>query len=248
MKYFPLLDILKIPDTERLRKKSLLFLISLIAHHHEKLRNKGKAIDQNISMEKAFYSITMTRDEMKNKFGFSRRSIIQIRNELRSVFGSRIVVNAKRIVSVDRDYRQKYKDERFVPFVVHGCSFDKGGPEYVDGMFLEWNEKGNIEPIDAEEGVRKVDKRLLYHLDFEDEYKFKINPKGLILLDVPVKVVYDKNLETSEKLAVLWNIAIKARLGRQPTLTELEKQSGISERTFRKAKKRYPGLFKKQNS
>jgi predicted transcriptional regulator len=44
-------------------------------------------------------------------------------------------------------------------------------------------------------------------------------------------------------MAIIWNISLREKLDRQPKLREIEKESGITERTIRKAKKKYPQLF-----
>ena len=81
------------------------------------------------------------------------------------------------------------------------------------------------------------------YLNFEEQYTFKIFRYGKRSIDIPTKIIYDKNLTYSEKMAIVWNISLREKLGRKPKLKEIEKESGISERTIRKAKKRYPQLF-----
>jgi len=81
--------------------------------------------------------------------------------------------------------------------------------------------------------------------NYEEEYILKVFRDGRRIIDIPTKVIYDKNLSYSEKLSIVWNLSLREKLGRQPKLKEIEKESGISERTIRKAKKKYPRLFMK---
>jgi len=83
------------------------------------------------------------------------------------------------------------------------------------------------------------------YVDIENIYKFGVLKKGRNIINAPIKVIYDRNLTYSEKLSIIWNISLKEKLGRQPKQKEIEKESGISVRTVRKAKKKYPQLFSK---
>lgn len=81
------------------------------------------------------------------------------------------------------------------------------------------------------------------YCNYLKEYEFRVSRKKTKVIDFPVKIIYDKNLTYSEKMAIIWNISLREKLDRQPKLREIEKESGITERTIRKAKKRYPQLF-----
>ena len=87
-----------------------------------------------------------------------------------------------------------------------------------------------------------------YKKNYDREYVYGVKI-GLALnkrdtIPIPTRIIYDKNLATREKLAIIWNLSLKGKnTSRQPKLKEIEKASGISERTIRKAKKKYPQLF-----
>jgi hypothetical protein len=81
--------------------------------------------------------------------------------------------------------------------------------------------------------------------NYEEEYILKVFRDGRRIIDIPTKVIYDKNLSYSEKLSIVWNLSLREKLGRQPKLKEIERESGITARTVRKAKKKYPRLFMK---
>lgn len=79
--------------------------------------------------------------------------------------------------------------------------------------------------------------------NYENEYTLHVKRIGRGELHIPIRIIYDKQLTYSEKLAIVWNYSIKKRLGRQPSYGELERESGISKRTIRNAMDKYPKSF-----
>lgn len=85
------------------------------------------------------------------------------------------------------------------------------------------------------------------YLNFESKYLFVVPMKGRNIIYIPTKIIYEKNLTYSEKLAILYNLSLRTKHGSQPKLKEIEKESGISGRTIRKAKEKYPQFFMQSN-
>jgi hypothetical protein len=83
------------------------------------------------------------------------------------------------------------------------------------------------------------------YLNIEWQYEVRFRVKECKLYRIPTRIVYDKALTPSQKLAIIWNLCLKGAQNKQLTLKELEKKSGISERTIREAKRFYPELFSK---
>jgi len=75
------------------------------------------------------------------------------------------------------------------------------------------------------------------------EYHFELSAQGKKIIYIPTKIVYDNNLLYSEKMALIWNLCLRERHGRRPKIKEIEKESGITQRTIRKAKDKYPQFF-----
>lgn len=107
------------------------------------------------------------------------------------------------------------------------------------------------------EVIRIVSRKKVYNVNpmydwlrksqnYEEEYTLSIDRSRFGELYVPTKIIYDKKLTYSEKLAIVWNYSLKNRIGNQPSITKLAKESGISERTIRKAREKYPKLFTTQ--
>ena len=93
-------------------------------------------------------------------------------------------------------------------------------------------------------GVKyRYDARYVKSFDHEFKYTIRIRKKEIKIIKIPTAIIYDKDLPTKEKLSILWSISIKEKLGRLPRLKEIEKESGISEKTIRKAMAKYPQLF-----
>ncbi len=114
-----------------------------------------------------------------------------------------------------------------------------------------WRIRDDIElkklPIEIEcknvfkRGVKyPYEKRFKKQFDHEFFYRFCMGKGDFI--KIPTSIIYAKDLTTKEKLAILWNISLEDRDGRLPRLKEIEKESGISEKTIRKAMKKYPQL------
>lgn len=78
--------------------------------------------------------------------------------------------------------------------------------------------------------------------DHEFGYDLKVEKRGKIIL-IPTSIIYDKNLTTKEKLSILWYLSLKEKFGRPPRIKELEKASGISDKTIGKALKKSPQLL-----
>ena len=243
MKTFPLIDIVGIPKYKSLKRPSQLLLIGLIAHYHERQRTSGKDIIHDTHQEGvAEYKVVISRNELQRKFSFSKRLLIRTDKELRE---KGVYVSKGRLLSIDCKYRRKHGVNWFRNRI-HD-SFDIGEPwessacDYDNGVFRRSGEE-----IEVEQGIKLLDKKLLPYVNIEAEYCFGLGSKGRNIVDIPVKVIYDKVLSISEKLAIIWKLILEKRLNRNLTLFELEAQSGISERVFRKAKKHYPGLFRKR--
>ncbi|KPJ65098.1 hypothetical protein AMJ44_11020 [candidate division WOR-1 bacterium DG_54_3] len=83
------------------------------------------------------------------------------------------------------------------------------------------------------------------YINYERVYEIKLKRKGTEIIYIPIKIIYEKKLTYTEKMALVWNLSLKAKYDRQPSIKELAKESGISERTISKAKKKYPQFFKK---
>ena len=86
------------------------------------------------------------------------------------------------------------------------------------------------------------------YLNYEMKYFFKLSRKdkqGRVnnIVYLPTRLIYDKKISYSEKLATIWNLCLKERLGYLPTLRKIGKESGISERTVRKSKDKNPQYF-----
>jgi hypothetical protein len=243
MKYFILPNIFDSPEILKTSKPSLLFVISLVAHYSEKQRLGGFSLDKNIlfGREYAEYRIRISQKEIQKMFGFSLDSIIRIKQDL----SEKIVIEPAKILSISKDY---YKNENIKkgPIEITPYDYTMSDEEYLFLYQDRLEDHQTGRSISLEEGLKATPKRFLKYLDIEDEYGFGIRIVNRSLLQVPVGAVYNKRMSISEKLAIVWNIGIKDILGRQAKLEELEKLSGISERTFRNAKKYYPGFFRKQ--
>lgn len=242
-KYFPLIDFFDVPLFRSHRRPAQLLLVSLIAYYHERQRTRGLDTDANIR-RMARYEVSISRNEVCKKFNFSKRLLIQAKEDLNK---SGRCVSTKRLVSISRTYFKKYKTKTFS--VKHsiwpnprGYKPSKVKIYYMDGNFRNFS--GNI--VDMDEGIRAYNKRLLPYVDIEDEYKFSIHTRDHNIVNVPVKVIYNKALSISEKLAIVWRLVLESRIGTNLDYKNLARVSGISERTFRKAKKYYPGLFRKK--
>jgi hypothetical protein len=245
MKTFPLIDILQSPKFVSLKRPPQLLLISLIAHYHERQRTSGREVVHETHQDGiAEYRVPISRNEIQRKFNISKCLLIRSKRELQE---SGVDISSGRMLSIDRAYRRKYGHSKFRPNVHDSYQFEfydspKEPIFYNDGFFSRIFDG----IIDAEAAIRIIHMRLLPYVDIEDKYVFFISTVGHTIADVPVKVIYDKALSISEKLAIIWNLVLCQRLGYKLTLHELEKESGISERIFRKAKKHYPGLFRKK--
>ena len=200
MKEFTFIDVLEDLREKNLKRTSQLFFISLIAHYCEKQRTMGEMIDNNIYTEDAFYKVTLSDKDIRQKFKFSIDTLINIESDFKKR-DIPIKIKIIKVASEGKKYK-KYKRYTEVPWVEKYCNYLK-------------------------------------------EYEFTVSRKKAEVIYLPVKIIYDKNLTYSEKMAIIWNISLREKLGRKPKLREIEKESGISERTIRKAKKRYPQLFKK---
>lgn len=115
---------------------------------------------------------------------------------------------------------------------------------------LKWKQKGIIKHCKTDIERKEINpydwrKWKKQYLSYVDSYTFKVTRESGKVINVPTRIIYDKNLTYSEKLSILWNLSLKEKLGHQPKLCEIEKESGISERTIRKAKNKYPKLFEK---
>ncbi len=193
MKYFPFIDFLDYFKKEKLSRTSQLFLISLIAHYHEKERIRGDPVGINIIAEGAVYKLILSDKEIHKKFNFSIDTIIKIKREL---------------------------DARY--FIINTLEISSGDTSFNPAYHPLW--------------------RLKYY-NFTKKYLFAVKREGRKIVDIPTKIIYDKDLTYSEKLAIVWNLCLKERFGRKPKLREIERESSISERTIRKAKKKYPKFF-----
>lgn len=198
MKQFLFIDVLEYLREKNLKRTSQLFFISLIAHYCEKERTIGEMTGSNIYEEDAFYKVTMSDKDIREKFKFSIDTLINIESDFRER-DIPIKIKFIKVASEGKKYK-KYKRYTEAPWVEKYCNYLK-------------------------------------------EYEFRVRRKKTKVIDLPVKIIYDKNLTYSEKMAIIWNISLREKLDRQPKLREIEKESGISERTIRKAKKKYPQLF-----
>lgn len=195
MKEFTFIDVLEYLREKNLKRTSQLFFISLIAHYCEKQRTIGEMIDNNIYAENAFYKVTLSDKDIRQKFKFSIDTLINI----------------------ERDFR-----ERDIPIKIKFITVASVSKKYKRYKMAPWGDK---------------------YCNYLKEYEFRVSRKKAKVIYLPVKIIYDKNLTYSEKMAIVWNISLREKLGRKPKLKEIEKESGITERTIRKAKKKYPQLF-----
>jgi hypothetical protein len=123
------------------------------------------------------------------------------------------------LINIESDFR-----ERDIPIKIKIIKVASENKEYKRYRMAPWGAK---------------------YCNYLKEYEFSVTRKKAKVIYLPVKIIYDKNLTYSEKMAIIWNISLREKLDRQPKLREIEKESGITERTIRKAKKRYPQLFMK---
>lgn len=121
------------------------------------------------------------------------------------------------LINIESDFR-----ERDIPMKIKIINVASESKKYKRYKIAPWGEK---------------------YCNYLKEYEFRVSRKKAKVIYLPVKIIYDKNLTYSEKMAIIWNISLKEKLDRQPKLREIEKESGITERTIRKAKTRYPQLF-----
>jgi len=227
-KYFPLMDCLNFLKEIKMSRLSQIYLFSLIAHFHEKQRVAGSMIDDNIMGNIAKYTIFITTSEMESKFGFSKTRIDRIQRELSNKFMNYIDIKPIEIVGINKKYH-KLKLGNVIYGSIHPEP-DKGGLYYLEEFLLKY----------SPERVDLVRRQFKKYLSFNYQYIFEL---GGNIIDIPVKIIYEKNLKPSEKLALIWAIKLRRELNNKLKLIEIERMSGISERTIRKAKNRYPRYF-----
>ncbi|MEW6455602.1 MAG: hypothetical protein AB1410_02650 [Acidobacteriota bacterium] len=84
-----------------------------------------------------------------------------------------------------------------------------------------------------------------FRLVISQKFTFKIKIPGNredIPFEIPIKIIYDKNLSISQKLSLIWNQYLKVK-NDQLNIREIANLSGISEKTIYSVKRKYPELF-----